>query len=139
MNPAELFKVLSVETRMRILELLKEEGPLGVTRLAEILGVTPAAVSQHLRVLRGAGLVQAERQGYRIPYSIDEDAMEHCRAMLDHVCHCGCPGSGRQPRRGRGRQTHGEDLASLRAYRKELEREIARVGKKIHRLEKKED
>jgi DNA-binding transcriptional ArsR family regulator len=68
---AELFKILGVETRIRIIELLKQKGPLGANEMSEILGVTPSAVSQHLKILKHAGLVRNERKGYWIPYEID--------------------------------------------------------------------
>ncbi|NIA15253.1 MAG: metalloregulator ArsR/SmtB family transcription factor, partial [Nitrospiraceae bacterium] len=68
---AEFFKVLSVESRIKIIALLKRKGPLGVNELSESLGITPSAVSQHLKVLRYAGLVRSERKGYWLPYEID--------------------------------------------------------------------
>ena len=46
-DPAEMFKALAVETRVKIIELLKSEGPLGAKKIAELVGITPAAVSQH--------------------------------------------------------------------------------------------
>ncbi len=49
--PSEMFKVLGVETRVKIIELLKSKGPLGVKAIAEKLSITPSAVSQHLRIL----------------------------------------------------------------------------------------
>ena len=75
---AELFKVLSVESRIRIIELLKQRGPLGVGELAELLKITPSAVSQHLKVLRYAGLVRSERKGYWLPYEVDPVALDQC-------------------------------------------------------------
>ena len=86
---AELFKLLSVDTRIEIVELLKG-GPMTVNALAEALGVTQSAVSQHLRVLRSAGLVENERQGYWIHYSLNREALERCRQRLNRVCTCGC-------------------------------------------------
>ena len=53
---ADLFKILSVDKRIEIIELLKKE-PMNVNSLADNLGVTQSAVSQHLRVLKAAGLV----------------------------------------------------------------------------------
>ena len=88
---AELFKLLSVDKRIEIIERLKC-GPLTVNVLAEELGVTPSAVSQHLRVLKAAGLVSNERQGYFIRYSLDEEALEACRERLNRICTCGCLG-----------------------------------------------
>lgn len=86
---AELFKILSVDKRIEIIELLKET-PLSVNALAEALGVTQSAVSQHLRVLKAAGLVSDERQGYWIYYSLNREALEICRQRLNRICTCGC-------------------------------------------------
>ncbi len=90
MEPSEIFKVLSVETRVKIINLLKGQGPSGAKEIAATIGITTAAVSQHLKILRQAGLVRSERKGYWIPYSIDEKAMENCREILTEVCTCGC-------------------------------------------------
>ena len=57
LEPSEMFKALAVETRVKIIELLKSEGPLGAKKIAELVGVTPAAVYQHLKILRQAGFV----------------------------------------------------------------------------------
>lgn len=86
---ADLFKILSVDKRIEIIELLKKE-PLSVNALAETLGVTQSAVSQHLRVLKSAGLVKDERQGYWIYYSLNRDALEKCRQRVNRICTCGC-------------------------------------------------
>jgi ArsR family transcriptional regulator len=86
---AELFNLLSVDKRIEIIERLKC-GPMTVNGLAEKLGVTPSAVSQHLRVLKAAGLVSNERKGYFIHYSLNEEALETCRKRLNRICTCGC-------------------------------------------------
>lgn len=86
---AELFKILSVDKRIEIIELLKKE-TMSVNVIAEALGITQSAVSQHLRVLKGAGLVEADRQGYWIYYSLNRDALEKCRQRLNRICTCGC-------------------------------------------------
>lgn len=88
---ADLFKILSVDKRIEIIELLKK-GSRSVNALAEVLGVTQSAVSQHLRVLKAAGLVKDERQGYWIYYSLNKDALEKCRQRLNRICACGCLG-----------------------------------------------
>ncbi|MBN1957942.1 MAG: winged helix-turn-helix transcriptional regulator [Desulfuromonadales bacterium] len=71
---ARVFKVLSVETRVRMIELLKGRS-LCVNALAKILNITPAAVSQHLRVLRDADLVIADKQGYYVHYRVNEETL----------------------------------------------------------------
>ena len=78
-SPAEKFNILGVETRVKIIELLKKRGALGAKGIAEEFDITPAAVSQHLKILKQAGLVSCERKGYHIPYSINEEALEDCR------------------------------------------------------------
>jgi len=88
---ADLFKILSVDKRIEIIELLKKE-PTSVNALAEALGITQSAVSQHLRVLKGARLVKDERQGYWIYYSLNKDVLEKCRLRLNRICTCGCLG-----------------------------------------------
>jgi DNA-binding transcriptional ArsR family regulator len=129
---SEMFKALAVETRVKILDILKSRGPLGAKGIAEVIGVTPAAVSQHLRILKQAGLVRSERKGYWIPYSIDENALEDCRKLLNEVCTCGCQGTcefGERELRGVG-------LEALRNYEMELSRELESTRERIRELEK---
>lgn len=128
--PSEMFKVLGVETRVRVVELLKSKGPLGVKNMAEVLGITPAAVSQHLKVLRHAGLVRNERRGYWIPYWIDEEALENCRRMLDEVCTCGCRGKGRVKRQ----EPRRVGLVSLMKYEEELQKKLEDVRERISEI-----
>jgi len=63
-------KVLSVETRIRIIALCKGQ-PMCVGGLAQSIGVSDAAISQHLRVLRNAGLVIGEKRGNFCHYAVD--------------------------------------------------------------------
>ncbi len=130
---AELFRVLGVGTRIKIIELLKQKGPLGVKEMAGVLGVTPSAVSQHLKVLRAAGLVRSERKGYWIPYRIDQAALEQCGQLLSSVCTCGCDASDDLPG---GKPGQAEDrLARLRRREKELERQLREIKSSIRDLE----
>ncbi|UCF04679.1 MAG: winged helix-turn-helix transcriptional regulator [bacterium] len=131
-NPCEMFRALSVETRLRIFEILKEKGPLGVKRLAELVEVTPAAVSQHLKVLKHAGLVRNERRGYWIPYSVDERMLEHCRGIMNRICSCGWHGNHRSARRPHGGDD--DELRSLQKYKKRIEKELASVTKRIEQI-----
>jgi len=77
-------RVLSVETRLRMLLLLKDRD-LCVTALAQRLGVTQGAVSQHLKILRDAGLVMAERDGYYVHYRVDRQALAEWQRALDEL------------------------------------------------------
>ncbi len=130
MEPSEIFKVLSVETRVKIINMLKGHGPLGAKEIAETLGITTAAVSQHLKILKQAGLVRSERKGYWIPYSIDEKAMENCRELLTEVCTCGCQGA-KIIKEYESEQT---DMESLKKYQDELENELTTVRQRLKEL-----
>ena len=88
-DAAELFKILSVDRRIEIIEHLKN-GSMNVNSLAKILKVSSSAVSQHLRVLKSAGLVSDERKGYFIYYSLNRNALEKARQRLNRICTCGC-------------------------------------------------
>lgn len=72
---AQLLKVLSVDTRLQIILHLKG-GILCVNALSDRLNVTQGAVSQHLRIMREAGLVTAEKRGYYVHYRLNNKAFE---------------------------------------------------------------
>ncbi len=84
MNEAEklarVFKVLSVDTRVKIVQLLKVHS-LCVNALSHHLGVTPAAVSQHLRVLRDADVVIAGKRGYYVHYRLNDKTLRRWKEM----------------------------------------------------------
>ena len=81
---ARIFKVLSVATRVRMLDLLKHRS-FCVNALAKMLDITPSAVSQHLRILRDADLVVAEKQGYFVHYRVNEQTMAQWRILVDNL------------------------------------------------------
>jgi ArsR family transcriptional regulator, arsenate/arsenite/antimonite-responsive transcriptional repressor len=81
---ARVFKLISAGTRVRIIQLLKRKC-LCVNALAHSLGLTPAAVSQHLRVLRDAGVVRAEKRGYFVHYCIDKKVLARWRQAADDM------------------------------------------------------
>lgn len=129
----EMFKALAVETRVKIIDLLKSKGPLGAKKIAELVGVTPAAISQHLRILRQVGFVRSERDGYWIPYSIDEEALQNCRERLTEICTCGCQGTGEF----KEKDLADSSLESLKQYERQMENELRIVRERIKELESK--
>jgi DNA-binding transcriptional ArsR family regulator len=76
------FAALADPTRESIVRLLLERTH-SVGEIAERLPVTRPAVSKHLRLLEGAGLVRFQAQGTRRVYSIDVDALAALRDELD--------------------------------------------------------
>jgi ArsR family transcriptional regulator len=78
---AEVLKTLASPRRIQILHVLAE-GPIEVGRLAGRIGASQPNVSQHLSVLRAAGLVDAERDGREVRYRLsDPDVMVACGLM----------------------------------------------------------
>jgi ArsR family transcriptional regulator len=96
-DAAEVFKALSDPTRLKLLGFLTSRSQercdrggeagcgLCVAALTRKLGVTQSAVSQHLRTLKQAGLVRAERRGTFMHYSLDADVQRACLAALKLV------------------------------------------------------
>jgi DNA-binding transcriptional ArsR family regulator len=76
------FDALGDPTRRAIFERLAR-GPTAVGELAQELPVSRPAVSQHLRVLKRAGLVSDQREGSRRLYEVDLDGVEALRTYLD--------------------------------------------------------
>lgn len=91
MDVAELFRALSDETRLRIVNLLSRCKTLAVSDLVAALEMPQWHVSRHLNRLRQAGIVIARRKGTWMLYSLHEEArqvvtriMAAVRDRLDH-------------------------------------------------------
>lgn len=78
---ARLFHALSDETRLRVLELLRE-GERCVCDLTDLLGAQQSRLSFHLRSLKEAGLVSDRRQGRWIYYALRPEALDEIDAAL---------------------------------------------------------
>ena len=81
---ARILKVLAVGTRLSIVQVLKGR-VLCVGALASQLDVTQGAVSQHLRVMRDAGLVIDEKRGYYVHYRLNEQTLGRWRDQIDEL------------------------------------------------------
>lgn len=84
------FASLADPTRLRLFKLLcRQQQPdaLCVNALANLLGVTQSAVSQHLRVLRAAGLVKGERRGFRVHYFVHQAKLQRYQELISAVFH----------------------------------------------------
>src|SRR5437764_13203824 len=80
----EALTALADPTRRKVLEQLRG-GPRPVSVIAAQLPVSRPAVSQHLKVLKEAGLVREERQGTRHVYEIDPKGFGPLRTWLDQL------------------------------------------------------
>jgi DNA-binding transcriptional ArsR family regulator len=81
---AELLKAMAHPLRLALLVSMTE-GPQCVHELVEATGATQPLVSQHLRILRGADLLQWERRGREVVYAIADDHINHI--VIDTVDH----------------------------------------------------
>jgi len=81
-QPADLFRTLADPTRRAVFERLAGEGELSVGDLTAGAGVSQPAVSQHLAVLRQAGLVTERREGRYVRYAA---APEGLRPLMDWI------------------------------------------------------
>lgn len=75
----EVFSMLADATRVRIVMALRDAGELSVGQLAEIVGKSPAGVSQHLAKLRLARIVSTRQDGTRIFYRLEN---EHAQQLV---------------------------------------------------------
>ncbi|MFL1463143.1 ArsR/SmtB family transcription factor [Roseococcus sp. DSY-14] len=82
---AEMFRLMSDPTRLKII-LACLDAPVSVGAMAEALGISASLVSHHLRLLRAARLLNADRRGRMVFYVVGD---QHIRSMLtdmaDHV------------------------------------------------------
>ena len=76
-----MLRALADENRMKIVEMLLRHN-MCVRSIANKLGITQAAVSQHVRVLREAGLVSGEKRGYFMHYEVNRMAL---KSLADHL------------------------------------------------------
>ena len=79
---AELHQILSNSTRLLILHALEQQ-EMSVGEIAEQIGASLQNTSQHLRLMKDKGIVEARRDGQTIFYQIaDSEIGENCKQML---------------------------------------------------------
>ncbi|GEM_PF-299527 len=83
MNPIiSILKAISDETRLELLKLMMYRELCGKS-LARCLGISEAAVSQHIKILREAGLVHGDKRGYRMHYVVKKETIRHVIQELE--------------------------------------------------------
>jgi DNA-binding transcriptional ArsR family regulator len=82
MSHASAMSALADPTRRTVFESLRR-GPRSVGEIAARVPVSRPAVSQHLRVLKGAGLVTDRKEGTRRLYSVDPDGLAQLRDYVE--------------------------------------------------------
>ncbi len=82
---APVFAALGDETRLRLVDRLCVEGPLSIARLTDGAEVTRQAVTKHLHVLAGAGLVRDVRRGRERLWELTPRRVDEARRALDAI------------------------------------------------------
>ena len=90
---SDLFKLLGDSSRIRIFWILCHCEEC-VTNLSVMMDMTSPAVSHHLKLLRGNGLITSRREGKEVYYkAADPERVEMLHKMIDKMVSISCPGS----------------------------------------------
>jgi len=84
-SSALLFAALGDETRLWLVSRLCDDGPLSITRLTAGSNVTRQAITKHLRVMEGAGLVRSRRHGRESVWQLEQQRLKVARRYLDMI------------------------------------------------------
>lgn len=82
---AAFAKAIAHPSRVRILRMLAKKEARMCSHIVDELPLAQSTVSEHLRILRSAGLVQANEQGPRVGYCIVPSAFRRLKALLEAV------------------------------------------------------
>lgn len=80
---SELMRALAHPLRIKILEFIDQNGSVNVNKIYNTLKLEQSITSQHLRILRAVGLVQTEREGKYIHYSLNYDMIFRTLGTLE--------------------------------------------------------
>ena len=84
-SPARVFAALGDATRLALVKKLSRGQPLSITQLTEGCKLSRQAITKHLRVLEGAGIVHSVREGRESRFELDPEPIVSIRKYLDHV------------------------------------------------------
>jgi DNA-binding transcriptional ArsR family regulator len=84
-SSAPLFAALGDETRLWLVSRLCDDGPLSITRLTTGSNVTRQAITKHLRVMEGAGLVRSRRSGRESVWRLEQRRLKGARRYLEMI------------------------------------------------------
>ena len=72
------FRALADSSRQRILALLEQSGSLCVSEVGAHFDMAQPSISHHLRILKEAGLVTAQKRGKEVYYAINDEELSRC-------------------------------------------------------------
>lgn len=80
----QIFKALGDETRLKILIILSRRR-ICAKGIARHLNISEASVSQHLKVLKEAGIIVGQKIGYYVQYNLQESTLSEIVKFIDHI------------------------------------------------------
>lgn len=83
-NLVKVFKALSDETRLNILILVSNRN-ICQKGVSKYLGISDSAVSQHIKVLKDAGIITGCKEGYYVLYHINEGVFDQCISFINSI------------------------------------------------------
>lgn len=119
----QLLKALSDETRLKIIHLLLHNDYC-VGALAHYIGISEPSISQHLKVLRNAGIVTGEKRGYYTHYEINRELIGEAANILFDMAAENCE------RKGCKFELSDGDHSQCRVYQKKRLEQAARKNRK---------
>lgn len=82
---SQILSLAGNEVRLKILYLLEEEDELCPCDISDILDMSVPAISQHLRKLKDANIIQPRREGQTIFYSMKQEHLEIIKPLFEHI------------------------------------------------------
>lgn len=82
---ALVLRAVNHKLRQQVIDLLEQEGRMNVTDIYIKLRLEQSVASQHLAILRKAGVVITERNGKYIHYSLDKDRLNQISRLVDEL------------------------------------------------------
>jgi len=73
LNLVSIFSALGDNTRLKLYKTLRKETEICVSSMADVVGITAAGASQHLKILEKANLINRNRYGQKVCYTINND------------------------------------------------------------------
>ena len=92
---ARIAKALGHPTRVAIMHFLAHQQQFYFGAIHDILNISKPTLSQHLKELKGAGLIQGEVEPPKVRYCIDMEAWKEAKMLYANffdLCQCGCSG-----------------------------------------------
>ncbi len=80
-----VLRAINHKLRQRMINLLEENGSMTVTDIYVKLRLEQSVASQHLAILRRAGVVSTQRQGKYIYYSLNKDRLEQISGLIEEL------------------------------------------------------